>query len=181
MTSVKRFNERMAALQRNAKGGGQDLTKSAGYQSFFGASQTHRYSELFTTSKSGNLKLRTDYAHMTEAEIERLNTVMETALNTGETSATEIKEKTRYLKESGLIDESMSEQEFLERASEIEQEALKRFYYDSKNHTTTAAVDAKVSKREAQAALIKIAENHRSPITGRIYKSAIRDYVDKHY
>lgn len=175
--AVKAFNERMAAAQRGG------YTWLEGYQSFEKASQMSDYRMLFGRSSSGNLKLRTDFSHLTEAEIEAQQRIMDRAveLGTTRTEAAEIYEEVFGSEpEEGELEEWSSE------LNSIHEDSYRRFYYvpgkgTSPGHTTIA-VDMGVTKYEALTELISLKKEHESPTNpGYIYASAIDEHLKEKY
>lgn len=175
--AVKAFNERMAAAERGG------YTWIEGYKSFQHGSTISLYRELYTTSASGHLKLRTDFSKMSEAELELQEHIMEMATERGttKTEAQQIYEdvygetpKDKVLKKWGEDIES------------IKEASLKRFYYKpgegSEPGEVTAAVGAQVSKYEALAELLVLKKDKRfSQATGLIYEQAIDEVLKEKY
>lgn len=170
---VKAFNERMAAAQRNG------YTWLPGYQTFEKGSTVRKYADLYGVSKSGNLKLRTDFKNMTEAELEMQQKIMETAYKGG-TTKTEAKDTYEDVYGETPTDEEL--EEWGEEVSEITEDSLRRFYYNENAHTTTIAVDKGITKYEAIADLIQLKKaGHYSTITGNIYEKAIDKHLKRKY
>lgn len=172
-SAVKAFNERMAAAQRG------NYTWLPGYQSFEAGSQVSKYRNLYGTSRSGYLKLRTDFSKMSEAELELQQKIMEHAIELGttKTEAQQIYEE--------VYGEEPTEEEFEEWGEEVEEiteDSLRRYYYNENTHETTVAVDKGITKFEAIADLIQLKhEGHYSNITGNVYARAIDAHLKRKY
>lgn len=170
---VKAFNERMASAQRNG------YTWLPGYQTFEKGSTVRKFADLYGVSKSGNLKLRTDFKNMTEAELEMQQKIMETAYKGGTT-----KTEAKNIYEDVYGEEPTEEEleEWGNDVSTITEDSLRRFYYDENRHETTVAVDKGITKYEAIAELIQLKkEGHYSKITGNIYEKAIAKHLKRKY
>lgn len=170
---VKSFNERMAAAQRG------NYTWIPGYQSFEAGSQISKFRNLYGTSRSGLLKLRTDFSRMTEAEMREQVRIMERAIELG-TTRTEAQQIYEDVYGHEPTDEEF--EEWGEDVDEITEDSLRRYYYNENTHETTAAVDAGVTKFEAIADLIDLKnKGHVSKITGNIYARAIDKMLKEKY
>ena len=94
--AVRRFNDRMITLNQRGK------TGSEAYQNFANASETSKYRNVFRTDSNGNLVLRTDYAHMSDAEIEQIERIMDQTLEAGATTLSGLrKEYEDFMSEYG--------------------------------------------------------------------------------
>lgn len=175
--AVKAFNERMAAAQRGG------YTWIEGYQSFEKASQMSDYRMLFGRSASGNLKLRTDFSRMTEAEIEAQQRIMDRAVELG-TTRTEASQV--YEDVFGSEPEEGELEAWSDEINSIKEDSYRRFYYvpgtKSNPGHTTIAVDMGVTKYEALTELVKLKKEHESPTNpGYIYASAIDEHLKQKY
>lgn len=176
--AIRRFNDRMITLNRRGK------SNSEAYQNFARASETSRYRNLFRTDSNGNLVLRTDYAHMSDAEIEQLEHVMDQTLESGATTLTGLRrEYDQFMEEYGDdLDNVPTQEEYEKQKAQIDEESLHNVYYDEKNHQTTAAVENGLTKAEALNMLTNLAMKGKvSPYTGKIYPQSIRAALNRKY
>lgn len=201
--AIRRFNDRMIALRQAGK------TNSEAYKNFASASETSRYRNVFRTDSNGNLVLRTDYAHLSDAELEQVENIMDRTLEAGSTTLkglqkefndfmkqyrkeiqAAIKENERLKKEDkkkGIKkkrpDIKIPDQTAYEKIKDsIDEESLHNVYYDEKTHQTTAAVENGLTKAEALNMLaILVIKGKVSDKTGKIYPQSIRAALNKKY
>ena len=179
---VKAFNERMASLQR------QGLTWLSGFESFQRGSQISDYRNLYGRSRSGNLKLRTDFSKMTPAELAMQQKIMRKAYEGGttKTEARQIYEDLFGEPPTNPRERKQYEKEFKQFGQDvlnIKEDSYRRYFYNADTHTTTIAVDMGVTKYEAYADLIQLKnEGHESKArAGIIYEKAIDEFLAKKY
>ena len=201
--AIRRFNDRMIALRQAGK------TNSEAYKNFATASETSRYRNVFRTDSNGNLVLRTDYAHLSDAELQQVENIMDRTLEAGATTLKGLqKEFTDFMREYGQqIHDAIIENEKLKKEDKkkgvkkkrpkinvpsqeeyekikdsIDEESLHNVYYDEKTHQTTAAVENGLTKAEAMNMLaLLVIKGKVSDKTGKIYPQSIRAALDRKY
>lgn len=176
--AVRRFNDRMITLNQKGK------TGSEAYQNFANASETSKYRNVFRTDSNGNLVLRTDYAHMSDAEIEQIEKIMDQTLEAGATTLSGLrKEYEDFMNEYGDdLDNAPTQEEYEKQKAQIDEESLHNVYYDEKKHQTTDAVENGLTKAEALNMLTNLALKGKvSPYTGKIYPQSIRAALKRKY
>lgn len=176
--AVRRFNDRMITLNQRGK------TNSEAYQNFAAGSETSRYRNIYRTDANGNLVLRTDFGHMSDAEIEQIERVMDQTLESGATTLPGLKkEYDDFMEEYGDdLDNAPTQEEYEKQKAQIDEESLHNVYYDEKNHQTTAAVENGLTKADALNMLTKLALKGKvSPYTGKIYPQSIRAALKSKY
>lgn len=173
-TGVSTFNKQMIRIQNAGK------TTAASFKEFDYFSGIHDYRNLYRTDKNGNLVLRTDYKKMTDAEAEAMEDLIDKVVEAGPTTLTGIKQE--YLDFVEEYGDDLTEEAYEHLKDEIAEESLHRVYYDAKNHTTTAAVDNKMTKAEALNMLVDLAAKGKTnPYTGKIYVQSIKARLKKYY
>lgn len=176
--AIRRFNDRMKVLRQAGK------TNSEAYQNFASASETSRYREIFRTDAGGNLVLRTDFSHLSDAELEQIENVMDRTLEAGATTLTGLRQEYEsFLEEYGEeLNSTPTQEEYEKRKAQIDEESLHNVYYDEKNHQTTAAVENGLTKAEALNMLtVLVLKGKVSKYTGKIYPQSIRAALKRKY
>ena len=182
---VKTFNRNMKAIKKAG------FTGARSYQNMLNASQTSKYRNLFRVDKAGDIVLRTDLLKLTDAEIDSQMKVMLKTLESGPYTVKQMKAEYKEYKETHEEDIERWEKKtkrvytmdtYMDIRASIDEDSLKRFYYDVKTHSTTQAVDNNISTEDAIEQLVTLAmQGKQSPITGHIYPSAIKKHLDATY
>lgn len=182
---VRAFNRNMKAIKRKG------YTGARSYQNFLRASETSRYRNLYRTDRNGDLVMRTDFTRLSDAEIDEQMKVMLRTLDAGAYTTRQIeREYEAYFSEHEDVIKKWEKKnhrlytvnEYMDMRASIDEDSMKRFYYDIKTHSTTQAVEQNISVEEATNQLLTLAlQGKVSPLTGRIYPKAIREHLDKIY
>lgn len=182
---VRTFNRNMKAIKKKG------YTGARSYQNFLHASETSKYRNLYRIDKHGDLVMRTDFTRLSDAEIDAQMKVMLKTLDAGAFTTRQLeKEYEAYFKEHEEDIKKWEKknkriytmEEYMDMRTSIDEDSLKRFYYDIKTHSTTQAVEQNVSVEEATNQLLTLAlQGKQSPLTGHIYPKAIQQHLEKIY
>lgn len=182
---VRAFNRNMKAIKRKG------YTGARSYQNFLRASETSKYRNLYRTDRNGDLVMRTDFTRLSDAEIDEQMKVMLRTLDAGAYTTRQLeREYEAYFSEHEDVIKKWEKKnhrlytvnEYMDMRASIDEDSMKRFYYDIKTHSTTQAVEQNVSVEEATNQLLTLAlQGKQSPLTGHIYPKAIQQHLDKTY